>query len=101
VGLLVFAVLAFTALFVLCVLGSVLSVVGWLVFLPLRLLGFLFRGAAALLVLPLILVFGVGATVVFGFGVLLFLVPALPLVVLVGLVWWLVKRGRHPTPSAT
>jgi len=68
--------LVFAALMLLGVIWTMVSLVFWLVLIPFKLLGFLFKGVAALLLLP-----------------------ALPLVLLGLGIWWLMKR-RHP-PAAT
>lgn len=100
-GFLVLGVLGFTALIVFGVLAAVFSLVGWILFLPFKLFGFLFRGVALLLALPFFLLFGGGAALVFGLGIFMFLIPALPLVLIALGVWWLMKRRAHPAPHAT
>ena len=73
-----------------------LSLVTALVLLPFKLLGFLFKGVAALLLLPLMLVLGLVGFLLFGAGILVLLLPALPLVLLALGIWWLAKRRAQP-----
>lgn len=74
-----------------------LSVVLWLVFLPFKILGWLFKGLGFLLALPFMILFGVLGFVIFGLGAFFFLVPFAPFVLLAFLLWrWM--RGR---PRAT
>jgi glycerol-3-phosphate acyltransferase PlsY len=85
-------------LLVLVAVGLVLAtvaVVFWVVTLPFRLLGVAFQLAAALLALPFLLLFGLLGATIFGAGMLLFLAPALPFVLLVIAVLWLVRRNRR------
>jgi hypothetical protein len=80
------------------VMGSILLVVGmvgallkllfWLVFLPLRLVGVFLKVALGLLFLP-ILAFG-GLIALVGFGIAV-LAPLLPIVVLGLIIWGVVK----------
>jgi hypothetical protein len=85
------AVLVFGVLFS---LGSLLL---WLIVLPFKLIGFVFRGLALLFALPFLLIAAVVGVLVFGLGFMVFLTPAVPLIALVALVWWLVRR----VPPAT
>ena len=95
VELVVLAALAFTALIVVGVLVSVFSVVGWFLWLPFKILGWVLRLVGMLFALPFILI----ACVLGGFGLLLgtsvMMFPLLPLVALGGLGWWLFRGGRH------
>ena len=83
------------ALVVLGVILATLAMVLWVVTLPFRALGFVFKIAAALLALPFLLVFAVLGTTVFGVGMLVFMVPAIPFILLVAFIVWLARRGRH------
>ena len=89
------------ALVVLGLLVSMLSFVVWLVLLPFKLIGFLFHGLAALLLLPFLLVIGFVGFLAFGVGLVAFLLPALPLVLLALGIWWLVNRRRAPAAAPT
>ena len=93
--------IAFAALVFLGVVGAVVSLVFSLVLLPFKLLGFLFKGVAALLLVPFALVLGLVGFLVFGAGILVLLVPAFPLVLLALGVWWLVKRREQPAARPT
>ena len=95
-GLLVSAVAGVFVLAVLGLVGAVISLVFGLVLLPFKLLGFAFRGAAVLLALPLIAVFGFVAFLIFGVGALIFCLPALPIVALVLALVWLFRRRANP-----
>jgi hypothetical protein len=98
VELLVLAALGFAALVVLGVLASVASMVWWMIALPFTLLRWTFKLLAALFVLPFILLFGLLGVAVFGAGALVFFVlPALPFIAIVWVIWALMKR-RHPAP---
>lgn len=88
VELVVVAALGFAAL----VVVSALMAGAWLVFLPFRLLGWIFKGLGLLLFLPLLLIFGVLGVVVFGFGAVMFLVPVLPFALLVWILWRTLRR---------
>jgi hypothetical protein len=95
--LLVLGVLALVVLTVFGVLGAVFSLLGWLLVLPFKLIGLVFKGLGLLLVAPFLLLAGVIGVTVFGAGMLIFLAPAIPLILLALLVVWLVRRGsRHP-----
>jgi len=100
--LLVLAALAFAAVVVFGVLASVFSMVLGVIALPFRILGWLFHGALALLAIPFVIAFGILGVVVFGAGLLFIIVPALPIVALAFLAWWLVRRNqRHAAAGAT
>ena len=99
-------------LFVIGLIGGLLKLVFWLVFLPLRLamklialpfiaLGFLLKLLFGLFLLPVFLVLGVVALVGLGLvAVLGLLVPLLP-VILAGLVvWGLVKLFSRPAVAS-
>ena len=92
--------LLLAALVFLGVIWFVVSLVFSLVLLPFKLFGFLLKGVAALLLLPFLLVLGLVGILVFGAGMIAFLMPAFPLV-LIGLgIWWLVKRRQQPAAPA-
>jgi hypothetical protein len=95
VELVVLAALAFTAVVVFGVLASVFGLVMWLVFLPFRIIGWLFHGLALLLALPFVAIFGVIAAVALGAGMLMFLIPFFPIALLALGAWWLVRRNRR------
>jgi len=98
--LLVLAALAFAAIVVFGVLASVFSIVMGLIALPFRIVGWLLHGALALLAIPFLIVFAIVAVVVFGAGMLFMFVPALPIVALAFLAFWLVRRNqRHATAA--
>ncbi len=65
--------IALAALVFIGVIWAVVSLVFSLVLLPLKLLGFLFKGVAALLLVPFMLVLGLVGVLVFGAGMLVFL----------------------------
>ena len=96
--LIVFAGLAFTALIVVGVLISVFSVVGWFLWLPFKIIGWMLRGIGLLIALPFILL----ACVLGGFGLLLsagvLVLPLFPLFAVGAILWWLFHK-RGPAPS--
>ena len=98
--LVVLGVLGMAALLVFGVLGAIAAFVWWIVVLPFKLLGLMFRGAAVLLALPFLLIAGFIGLLVFGAGVLAFMMPALPLVLLILGVVWLVRRRSRSTAHA-
>ena len=98
--LVVLGVLGMAALLVFGVLGAIAAFVWWIVVLPFKLLGLVFRGAAVLLALPFLLIAGFIGLLVFGAGVLAFMMPALPLVLLILGVVWLVRRRSRSTAHA-
>jgi hypothetical protein len=99
-GLLGLGALAFVGIAVMGLLASVVALVCWVFVFPFRLLGFVFRGFAGLLALPFLLLFGLLGVVLFAAGMVAFLVPVLPFVVIVALVVWLM-RHRHPDTPRT
>ena len=99
--LFVIGVLVFVGLALFGALWAVASLILWVLLLPFKLLGLVFRGLAFLLVLPFLAVAGVLGALFFGAGMLLFFIPALPLVLIALGVWWLLKRRAHPAAHAT
>jgi hypothetical protein len=88
------------AIAVLSAIGGLVALLLWVVTLPFRLLGFAFKLLGALLMLPLLLVGGLLLAVVVGVPLLLALVlPALPIVLLAWLIWWLAHRGNRSTAT--
>lgn len=100
VELVVGGALVFAALLALGVIWAVISLVFTLLVLPFKLLGWLFHGVAALLLFPFLLVLGLVGVLVFGAGMLVFLLPAFPLVLLGLGIWWLTRRRRTGAPAA-
>ena len=90
-SLLVLGVLFVAAMMVIGVLAAVASLVGFLVWLPFRILGFAFKLIGFLIALPFLIIAGV-------FGLGFALVPLLPLVGMGWLAWWLL-RDRKPQRS--
>lgn len=85
---------------VLGAIGGLVALVLWLVLLPFRILGFAFKLLGALLMLPLLLVGGILLAVFVGVPLLFtVLLPALPIVLLAWLIWWLVRRGNRSTAT--
>jgi hypothetical protein len=73
------------------------SLIVWLVVLPFKLLGLLFHSALWLIfAVPFMLLIGFVGMLVLGAGLIAFLVPAFPLVLLALGIWWLVKRRQQP-----
>jgi hypothetical protein len=93
--MLVIGVLAAVGLAVFGLLWAVFSLLCWVLFLPFKILGLVFRGFAFLLALPFLLIMGILGVATFGAGVLLFLIPAFPFVLLGLGIWWLMRR-RSP-----
>ena len=98
IELFVLAALAFAALLVIGALISAVSVVGWFLWLPFKIIGWLFKGVAMLIALPFILL----ACVLGGLGLMLsvgvLIIPLfLPFLMIGGLLWWLF--GRRPAPA--
>jgi hypothetical protein len=81
---------------VLGAIGGLVALVLWLVMLPFRILGFAFKLLGALLMLPFLLLGGLLLGIPLLFALLL---PALPIVLLAWLVWWLVRRGDRSTAT--
>ena len=99
--LLVLGALVFAGLAVFGALWAAASMVCWILFLPFKLLGLIFRGFAFLLAIPFLAIFAVLGVLVFGAGLLVFFVPALPIVLLAVAVWWLMRRRSHPAAHAS
>lgn len=101
------AVLATMALAVFGLLWAVASLVCWVLVLPFKLLGFIFKSLAVVLALPVILVavvigtlmVGVVGVTVFGVGLLMFLLPAAPFALIALAVWWIVRRRGRAAAS--
>lgn len=87
--------LAVAGIIIFGVLFSLGSLFLWLITFPFRLLAFVFKGLGVLLALPFILLFGILGVAIFGVGVLIFLTPAVPFLLMVWLVWWLIHRPRR------
>jgi hypothetical protein len=85
--------------FAVAVALAVIALLCWVFVIPFQLLSMVFKGLAVLLLLPFLVVFGIIAAALFGVGFLLFAIPALPLLVIVGVIWWLASRRRHPHPA--
>jgi len=96
----VLGALALVAAIVFGVLFSLGSLLLWVLVLPFKLLGLVFRGIGVLFALPFMMVFGILGLVVFGFGFMIFLAPAVPLVLFVALIWWLISRSRRERSTA-
>lgn len=98
VELLVVAVLGFTALLVVGTLLTVFSVVGWFLWLPFKILGWMFKLVGLLFALPFILLacFLGGGAMLLGTGVLL--LPLFPLLLVAGFLWWLLGP-KHKNSS--
>ena len=82
-------------------LWSLAALICWLLFLPFKLLAFVFKGLAMLLVLPFLLVGGLILGAVIGLPLLLVLVVTVgPFVLLFLGIAWLARRGvRHAAPA--
>ena len=98
--LLGFGVTALVALLVIGLALSVVFVVAWAVTLPFRLLGLAFQVIVAVLALPFLLAIAIAGTALFGVGLLVFLLPALPFVLVGWLVFALLRRDRRPSRAA-
>jgi len=81
-------------------LAAIASMIWWVVLLPFKLLAFAFKGLAAVLALPFLILFGVLGFALFGVGLVAFIVPALPLILIVALIVALFRR-RDQKSSAT
>lgn len=101
VELVVLATLAFTAILVFGLLASVFGLVMWLIFLPFRIIGWLLQGVAFLFALPFIAIFGVIAFIALGAGMLMFLIPFLPIALIALGAWWLVRRNQRSAATVT
>jgi hypothetical protein len=99
VELVVGGALLLAALMFLGVFGFVVSIFFTIFVLPFKLMGLLFKGFAALLLLPVLLVQGFVGLLVFGAGMIALFAPAVPLLLLGLGIWWLVKRGRQPAAT--
>jgi len=86
------AVLAGLAIFGL--LWAIVSMICWVFVLPFKLLAFAFKGLALVLALPFILLIAIVGAVVVGIGAVAFVVPALPIIVLAAVIWWVATRNR-------
>jgi hypothetical protein len=83
--------------FVVCgIFLAVVSLICWVLFLPFKILGMVFKGLALLLALPFLAVAALVGAALFGAGMLAFLLPALPFVLLAMGIWWLMGRRARP-----
>ncbi len=96
IGVLAVAVVAVLGLF-----WAVASLVCWVLFLPFKLLGLVFRGFAALLALPFLLIAGIVGVTLFGVGALLFLFPAFPIILIAVGIWWLMRHRGKRAPATS
>ena len=84
---------AFAGLAVLSALAGAASLAFWVVLLPFRLLGLVFRGIAFLLFLPILLLVGGGIVLVVGLPILLtLLVIAAPAILFALAIVWLARK---------
>ncbi|MCC6651435.1 MAG: hypothetical protein IT348_09850 [Candidatus Eisenbacteria bacterium] len=93
IELLVVGTMIFVATIVIGVFVSVLSLLGFLISIPFKIIGLVFKCLGFLIALPFLAVgafFGGGALLL---GLALALTPLLPVIALVALVWWLARRG--------
>jgi hypothetical protein len=100
IELFVLGALAFAALIVIGTLVSVFSLVGWFLWLPFKIIGWLFKGMAMLIALPFLLL----AAVLGGFGLLLsvgvlFIPLLLPFAMIGAFIWWLFRRRTAPAAA--
>jgi hypothetical protein len=91
ISLLVLGVLFVAAMMVIGVLAAVASFVGFLLWLPFRILGLAFKLLGFLIALPFLIIAGI-------FGLGFTLLPVLPLVGMGWLAWWIL-RDRKPERS--
>lgn len=97
VELLALGTLFLFGLMMIGIVGGLLKLAFWLIFLPFRLALTLLKLVVGVLLLPLFLVLGVIALVGFALVALLgVLVPLLPLIVAVAVVWGLAKAFSRP-----
>jgi len=100
VELVVLGSLAFAALLVVGVLISVFSVVGWFLWLPFKILGWMLRAIGLVIAFPFILLSILlgGFGILLGAGVLMF--PLVPLFMIGAFLWWLLRKhtGGAPHP---
>ncbi len=96
--------LGFAGLVVLALAGflfGAIALVFWLVLLPFRLLGFVFKALGALFLFPFLLVLGLILGALVGLPLLfVVLIPALPVVLLVLAIVWLARRGLRSAAPA-
>ena len=92
ISLLVIGVLFVAAMMVIGVLAAVASLVGFLIWLPFRILGLAFRLLGLVIALPFLLIAGL-----LGFGFAL--VPLLPLLGLGALAWWVLRDRKSQQGS--
>ena len=82
------------------IVGGLLKLAFWILFLPFRLALTLLKLVLGVLLLPLFLVLGVIALVGFGLVALLgVLVPLLPLILAAAVVWGIVKAFSRPAAA--
>lgn len=99
--LFVLVVLGFAAFAVFGLIAAAASLIGWVVALPFKLAAFAFKGLGVLLALPFLILFGLLGLGMFGAGLLVLMLPAIPFVLMVWLVFWLFRRRdrSHATPA--
>jgi hypothetical protein len=99
IELMVVGIVGFTIMAVFGLFAALASVIWWVLLLPFKLFAFAFKGLAALLVLPFMLLFGFLGFLLLGFGMLAFMVPALPFVLIGLLVWAMFRRREKSTAT--
>jgi len=99
IALLVLGALMFAGVLLMGMLVAVASLLGFVITLPFRILGWTLKLLGLLFAIPIVLVGlalgGVGLALGLGFALL----PALPIVALAWLCWWLLA-GRRPHDDA-
>ena len=97
--LLALALAVFVVIAVLGLAASLAAMIWWVLLLPFRLLGFVFKLLAGVLALPFLVLFAVIGAVIFASGLVIFFVPFLPFALLVAGLWWLMK-SRSPVAGS-
>jgi hypothetical protein len=101
IALLVLGALVFAGMLVIGTLAAVVGLLGFVISLPFRILGWTFKLLGLLLAIPFALIGlmlgGVGLAVGLGFALL----PALPFIALVWLCWWLFAGRGKSAPQGS
>ena len=98
-GLLGLGALAIAGFVVFGTLTAVAAMVCWLLFMPIRLLGWVFHVFTTLLLLPLIVLACVVGAVFFGFGIVMLVVPVLPFILIAAFFTWWFRRRSPAVPG--
>src|SRR5262245_56696216 len=94
------ALLVVVAIVFFGVLATVGRLIGWFLFLPFQIFGWLFGGIGFLIGLPFLMIGLLVGTIGIGVGLIVLLVPMIPLLLVAGIVALLWRRGHRKATAS-